>query len=332
MNDQISSLPVPTDDAPAARSPFPGDYVWVTAPPPRPKFQHRYWRHLVLFLLTLATTTWAGVGHYASFEFGVGNLNAVRQALTWGGLAYGFWYSLPLLLILGAHEFGHYIYCRIHDVDATLPYFIPAPFPLTGTFGAVIRIRETFPSKRALFDIGVAGPIAGFLLLLPFAYVGVTLSSAVRFPQGADLIYFGEPLLFKALEWLRFGPLPAGYDITLHPMGFAAWWGMLATALNLMPFGQLDGGHIVYAIFGRRAQYISMATLASIVLLTFASFSWISMTIMLLVMAFFLGVRHPRIADEDTPLDGRRRLVALFALVIFVLCFTPVPIETFIGK
>jgi membrane-associated protease RseP (regulator of RpoE activity) len=329
---EISSASGPPDLPTANPYGLPNDDAWVVSAPPRPKFQHRYRTHILLFLLTLATTTWAGTGHYASFQFSVGNLTAVRQALTWSGLFYGLWYSLPLLIILGAHELGHYIYCRIHNVDATLPYFIPAPFPLTGTFGAVIRIRETFPSKRALFDIGVAGPIAGFVLLLPFAYLGVSLSHVVRFPQGADLIYFGEPLLFKALEWLRFGALPPGYDTALHPMGFAAWWGMLATALNLMPFGQLDGGHIAYAVFGRRAQYVSMATLASVLLLTFASFSWISMTIMLLVMAFFLGVRHPHIADEDTPLDGRRRLVALFALVMFVLCFTPVPIETFIGK
>src|SRR5262249_31661291 len=128
------------------------------------------------------------------------------------------------------------------------------------------------------------------------------------------------------------GNLAEGQDIVLHPMGFAAWWGMLATALNLMPFGQLDGGHIAYAVFGRRASLISLATLSTVVLLTFRSTSWISVTVMMVVMAFFRGVRHPRILDEPEPLDRKRRLVAVFALVMFVLCFTPVPIQTFLPK
>src|SRR5262249_33834433 len=124
----------------------------------------------------------------------------------------GLWYSLPVLFILGSHEFGHYFFCRIHNVDASLPYFIPAPL-MTGTFGAVIRIREPFPSKQALFDIGVAGPIAGFIALLPILYIGTGLSKvAPAPPSSADVIYFGEPLLFKAMTWLHFGRLPPGYD------------------------------------------------------------------------------------------------------------------------
>lgn len=310
-------------------------YVWVPAPPPRKKFQHRYTRHVLLFLATLAMTTFVGWGNYvgwASFHFGT--LQLARMA-SWGWgsrLAHGFWYSLPLLVILGAHEFGHYAYCRRHNVDATLPFFIPGPPVLTGTFGAVIRIREPFPSKKALFDIGVAGPIAGFLALLPFLYFGMNMSAAVKFAPSADTIHFGDPLLLKAVAWLHFGTLPPGFDIVLHPMGFAAWWGMLATALNLLPFGQLDGGHIAYAVLGRRSGLVSIATLTAVVMLTLVSLSWISMTLLLLVMAFFLGFRHPRILDEHAPLDHRRKLVALFALIMFILCFTPVPIETFIGR
>lgn len=292
------------------------------------KFQHRYLRHGALFLLTLITTTWAGADHYAGFQISQGA--PLPKSIDWSLLFAGFWYSLPLLAILAAHEFGHYLYCRRHDVDATLPYFIPAPLLLTGTLGAVIRIRESFPSKRALFDIGVAGPIGGFLVLLPFLYAGIAMSAVVKFPEGADVFYFGDPALLKALAWLRFGALPPGHDIVLHPMGFAAWWGMLATALNLMPFGQLDGGHIVYSVLGRRAAYVSLATLVAAVALIFWSLSWISVTIMMLVMALFLGVRHPRILDEDTPLDGRRKLIALGALIMFLLCFTPVPIQVFV--
>ena len=295
--------------------------------PPR-KFRHRYWVHILWFLLTVATTTWSGWGQYAGFKISLG---VYTFADLWQFRWYlGLIYAAPMLLILGAHEFGHYYYCRKHNVDATLPYFLPAPLPLTGTFGAVIRIREAFPSVKALFDIGVAGPIAGFVVLLPFLYWGVTLSGVAKIPQSADIIYFGEPLLFKMMAKWHFGVLPPGHDIILHPIGFAAWFGMLATALNLLPFGQLDGGHIAYAVFGSRARYISMLTLAATVLLILRSFSWISMALIMLAMAFFLGVRHPQIVDEGTPLDTNRKLVALLALVIFVLCFTPVPIETFL--
>lgn len=318
------------DEFPQPYQPPPPPYL----PPPilvRRKFQHRYWVHIAFFLATLATTTYVGFGeHYASFLWAKGVPIPQIARLPW--YLYGLFYSAPLLLILGAHEFGHYFYCRKHDVDATLPYFLPAPLPLTGTVGAVIRIREAFPTMRALFDIGVAGPIAGFVVLVPFLYVGVALSATAKLPESAGTIYFGEPLLFKAMSWLRFGSLPPGVDIVLHPMGFAAWFGMLATAMNLLPFGQLDGGHIAYAVFGPRARYISIATLGITVTLVLWSFSWISMALIMLAMAFFLGVRHPHIADEGVPLDPARRMVAFLALVIFVLCFTPVPIQTFFGK
>ena len=314
---------------------FPSDTRYVWPPVPRLKFQHRYWKHVALFLITFATTTFAGAIAYAGFEQSLGMAHRLRL----GSAAFllpGLWYSVPVLLILGAHEFGHYILCRVHDVDATLPYFIPAPpiILITGTFGAVIRIREAFPSKRALFDIGVAGPIAGFLMLLPMLYWGVTLSHLVPITHGEDMIYFGEPLLYKFAAWLHFGRIPAGYDVTIHPMAFAAWWGMLATALNLLPFGQLDGGHIVYSMVPRRRQAaaVSVVTLVAAALLTTRSAAWISMLVVMLVMALALGVQHPRVIDEDMPLDPGRRLLGLFALAMFILCFTPVPIQTFLGK
>ena len=301
----------------------------------RPKFQHRYWLHVLLFLITLATTTFAGALAYGGFEESVG---IVRHTplLSLGFFAQGLWYSLPVLLILGAHEFGHYVLCRVHDVDATLPYFIPAPpvVLITGTFGAVIRIREAFPSKKALFDIGVAGPIAGFLMLVPLLFWGVSMSQLVPVTHGGDMIYFGEPLLYKFAAWLHFGSVPSGYDVSIHPMAFAAWWGMLATALNLMPFGQLDGGHVLYSVMKRprQAAIASVVTLIAAALLTTRSLSWISMLVIMVLMALFLGLQHPRVIDEDTPLDPGRRLLAVFALVMFILCFTPVPIQTFLGK
>jgi membrane-associated protease RseP (regulator of RpoE activity) len=148
--------------------------------------------------------------------------------------------------------------------------------------------------------------------------------------QSANVLYLGQPLLYQAIELLHFGDLPDEVDVMLHPMAFAAWFGMFATALNLLPFGQLDGGHIVYSVLGRRAWYVSAATLAAAVALTFVSLSWLIITIMMLVMAVFIGFRHPRILDEHVPLDGKRLVVAFLAVVIFAICFTPVPISLFL--
>jgi membrane-associated protease RseP (regulator of RpoE activity) len=153
------------------------------------------------------------------------------------------------------------------------------------------------------------------------------MSQVLPIPSNGAYEYFGEPMLWKIFEWLHFGIIPANMDVFIHPVAFAAWFGMLATALNLLPFGQLDGGHIMYAALGRRAALISKLTLATVVLLSFIAASWILMAVMLTVMATFFGFRHPRIADEDEPLDPTRRLVAIWALIIYVLCFTPVPID-----
>jgi membrane-associated protease RseP (regulator of RpoE activity) len=308
--------PPPPDQPPAWLPPFP------IQEPVRPKFQHRYRLHVALFVLTFLTTTLAGV--------------TIRPGMNWMAIFLsGLWYSIPILFILAAHEFGHYAYCRRHNVDATLPFFIPAPpFFIAGTLGAVIRIKEAFPSKKALFDIGVAGPIAGFVALVPLLYWGVTMSElrTSPLPDGANVLYLGEPLLYQAIERLHFGALPDSADVMLHPMAFAAWFGMFATALNLLPFGQLDGGHIVYSVLGRRSWYVSAATLVAAIGLTFVSMSWLMMAVMMLVMAIFLGFRHPRILDEHVPLDAPRLVVAFLALVIFVICFTPVPISLFLPE
>jgi membrane-associated protease RseP (regulator of RpoE activity) len=322
VNEDSSNPVTPFEPIPTSFEDTAEGAVWTWHPPPRRKFQHNYRRHILLFVATLVTTTfsqafWMGPGPAALF--------------TWPTIAHGLWYSLPLLAILGSHEFGHYFACRYHNVDATLPYFLPVPVPLTGTLGAVIRIREVFPSKRALFDIGVAGPLAGFVVLLPFLVWGIHKSSVAVIPPDAGVLFFGEPLLWKAVAWLHFGTLPQGVDVTLHPMGFAAWWGMLATALNLLPFGQLDGGHIMYAVVGRRAAWLSGLTLLVVVLLTMRSPSWFSMALLMVAMAFFFGFRHPRIIGEHEPLDSRRRVVALVALIVFILCFTPTPIDTLAG-
>ncbi len=267
---------------------------------PRRKFDHG-WAVLpvTLFLLTAVATTFLGAGP---------------------------WYAMAILTILGAHEFGHYFACRWHNVDCTLPYFIPAPILLTGTLGAVIKIREQFPSRAALFDIGVAGPIAGFITLLPFLILGIWLSDLMPVPDDPGTLLLGEPLLFKTLARLVHGPLPEGTDIVIHPMGFAAWVGMLATALNLLPFGQLDGGHIAYAVFGPRAVRLSVITLAIVVGLSFLATSWIAMAVMLTAMTWVVGLRHPPPLDDWTPLSRGRLVIAGLAPLIFVVCFTPTPI------
>ena len=293
---------------------------------PRVKFQDRVWLHSLLFLLTIVTTTLVGADQYAGFlaDFTqTGRLPMSVSAL----LVRGLWYSGTILGILGCHELGHYFACRYYDVDASLPYFLPVPISITGTLGAFIRIREPIPQKRMLFDIGIAGPIAGFLVAVPTLFFGVAMSHVVKMPENFVGLELGEPLLFKAVSWLLWGSVPNGYSLNLHPMAFAAWFGLLATALNLFPIGQLDGGHISYAVLGPRSTVVTFAFLGVAVLLTFFSASWIVWTGLLLVMLFMVGPHHPRVFDEEEPLDRTRLVLALCAVVIFILCFTPAPIQ-----
>ena len=241
----------------------------------------------------------------------------------------GAWYSFTILGILGIHELGHYFACRYYRVDASLPYFLPVPYVPTGTFGAFIRIRQRIPTKAMLFDIGAAGPIAGFVVAVPALFAGVALSRVTPLPppDTAGLITLGEPLLFRAAAWLVWGALPDGHGINLHPMGFAAWFGLLMTALNLFPIGQLDGGHISYAALGNRSTAVTVGGVAVVVGLTFFSLSWLFWAVLMVAMLIVLGPRHPLTLDDHVPLDSRRRWVALATAAIFVLCFTPAPIQ-----
>lgn len=294
--------------------------------PPAEKFRDRVWLHAALFLLTILTTTIVGADHYAGFLF-----DFVPKDLgmsSWALFAHGVWYSGTILAILGTHELGHYLTCRYYDVDASLPYFLPAPILLTGTLGAFIRIRAPIPSKRVLFDIGIAGPLAGFAVAVPALFIGLGLSHVVRIPPNFSGYYLGEPLLFKAAAWLMWGTTPAGYSLNLHPMGFAAWFGLFATALNLLPVLQLDGGHITYAVLGRKSSYVTIASLIAALGLIFLSTTWIVWAGLMVLMIIRFGPHHPRTLDEDVPLDAQRLWLAFAALVILVLCFTPVPIES----
>jgi membrane-associated protease RseP (regulator of RpoE activity) len=280
----------------------------------------------VLFLLTLLTTTAAGTAHYRSFYMG---FSTTPVPFTWIELfVRGLWYSVPILAILGTHEMGHYYACRYYGVEASRPYFLPMPIVLTGTLGAFIRIRQPIQTKRQLFDIGIAGPIAGFLVAVPVLFAGMYLSRVVELPR--DLqggLWLGEPLLFKAAVWLTFGSVPDGFTVNMHPVGFAAWFGMLATALNLFPIGQLDGGHISYAVLGRKSTTVTLVMVGCLIGLTFWSLSWAVWAGLTVLMLFAFGPRHPRTADEDEPLDSGRIWLAIFAVAMFVLCFTPSPIE-----
>jgi membrane-associated protease RseP (regulator of RpoE activity) len=291
---------------------------------PTPKFQDRVWLHILLFALTVATTTLVGAAQYLGF---LADFKDFTPSISWPMLVRGLWYAGTILAILGCHELGHYFACRYYDVDASLPYFLPAPPPfLTGTLGAVIRIREPFPSKRALFDIGIAGPLAGFVVLVPALFIGMALSHVARVPPSFVGEELGEPLLFKLASWLYFGTIPDGYSVNLHPMAFAAWFGMLATALNLFPIGQLDGGHISYSVLGHRSIYVTYAAVGVVATLTYFAGSWAFFALLMVVMLVVFGPRHPRVWDEHVPLDRTRLIMAFCALVIFVLCFTPAPI------
>lgn len=297
----------------------------LAVPPPR---EDRRWLHVLLLAATFGTTTLVGASHY--YGFLVDFVPRPLSFTTWTDLlAGGLWYSLSILAILGAHEMGHYLACRYYRVDASLPYFLPVPFTLTGTLGAFIRIRQPIRTKQELFDIGVAGPIAGFVVAVPVMIVGLWLSRVVPLPPNFVGFELGEPLLFQLFAWVLYGPIPEGQSLNLHPMAFAAWFGLLATALNLFPIGQLDGGHISYAVLGRRSTYITFGAIGTAVVLTFFSLSWIVWTVLMVVMLFLFGPRHPSTADEHVPLDRARLVVAVIAALIFVACFTPAPIQPY---
>jgi len=291
---------------------------------PRPKFQDRVWLHVVLFALTITTTTLIGAEHYAGFQSDF--LPVAVQIPIRALLVRGFWYSATILAILGCHELGHYFACRYYDVDASLPFFIPAP-TLFGTLGAFIRIREPIPTKRMLFDIGIAGPIAGFLVAVPALFLGIAMSHVVRVPPNFVGFEMGEPLLLKLGSKLFWGTIPDGYSLNMHPMAFAAWFGLLVTALNLFPVGQLDGGHISYAVLGRKSTYVTFVTISAAIVLAFFSSSLIIWTGLMVIMLFLFGPGHPRVVDEHVPLDRARLVLAVFAVVMFALCFTPSPLE-----
>jgi membrane-associated protease RseP (regulator of RpoE activity) len=290
--------------------PFWGQEFMPPAPAPRPP---RLWLHVVLLLATLVTTITAG-----ALQQGVNPLET--PDLLYKGIPF----SLTLLLILGTHEMGHYLISRKHHLDVTLPYFIPAPpIPfIIGTFGAFIRIRSSIRDKRALLDVGCAGPLAGVLISIPVILVGLKLSTVTVIGGGDEGLILGEPLLFKLLSWLALGHLTPSENVILHPVAFAGWIGLLVTALNLMPVGQLDGGHVTYALFPSYHSYISLGAIGLLVICGVIFWQgWL----MWAVLLTFLGWRHPPPYLYWLPLDRRRRILGIITIVVFALTFSPAP-------
>lgn len=267
----------------------------------RPPRKRKVWIHVVLFLMTVFSTFYVALGD--------GPIGAL-------------WYSSGLVLILLTHEMGHYLMARKHGVPATLPYFIPFPYSVFGTLGAVIKMEGRIPDRRALFDVGVAGPLAGLVMVVPAILVGLRFSHIVEISSlGEGTISLGDSLLFSLLSHISVGPLPSGQDVVLHPLAFAGWVGLLVTALNLLPVGQLDGGHITYALFWKRSKLLS--TIFYVVFLFICLFYYVGW--LLLVILLVIIRRHPPTMNDSIPLDRKRKIIGILTLILFVLAFTPVP-------
>jgi membrane-associated protease RseP (regulator of RpoE activity) len=306
---------------------------------PAASIRPRYGRAALLFLLTLFTTTTLGpVMYLMSRTDVVTDLAPDGYTLLTPGLIRAIWsspgmlrigltFSLTALFILLAHELGHYIACRRYGLTCTLPYFLPVPMGF-GTFGAFIRIYSPIRSKRELFDVGVAGPLAGFAALLPFLFYGVAHSHPVRLAAlpkmgGMVLIAPGRSLAIELVARLFHGPLAPGTYLDLHPMALGAWLGLFATALNLLPLGQLDGGHILYSAVGRWQRRLAIPLWIGLAVL---GFYWPGWWLWCLIV-FLIGLFHPPVRDERIPLDLKRRALAALALLIFVLSVMPTPID-----
>lgn len=327
------SFPTPTDPPAAA---------WPV--PERPaRYRPRRWLPILLLAITFFSTTTLGAGWYlatrtdvtyepADMVGGMPWMGAETIRQVWADPALrsvGLAFSLPTLLILLCHELGHYLTCRRYGIRATWPHFIPAPIAL-GTFGAFIRIRAPIRSKRQLFDVGVAGPIAGFVALLPFLIYGMRHSTPVAVeavaPTTSNWVLYvpGRSLLFQLVERLAHGDPAASTVLDLHPFALAGWVGILVTSLNLLPLGQLDGGHILYAVAGRTQRRLALPLWALLVAAGYFLWpGWFVWSFLVLLMR--LG--HPPVRDEAVPLDSGRKLVAAFALLMLILCFMPVPLD-----
>ncbi|HSA94998.1 MAG TPA: site-2 protease family protein [Acidobacteriota bacterium] len=281
----------------------------------------RTWLNGLLFVLTILTVFFAGLVNSASKP----TLGGIFDPDHFGLAAL---YTAVLTIILVGHELGHYLTCRRYGLRATLPFFLPGP-PFLGTFGAFIRIKSYIPFRRQIFDVGANGPLTGFFLSLPALAIGLACSKTVPLVDGAGYT-LGDPLLLRLLTPLFFGPVPAGSALALHPVGFAGWVGLLVTAINLVPLGQLDGGHIAYAILGRKARLLSFVMIGFFAVMgVFFHVTWLILAGLVLFFEFRskLRLNHPRVLDESAPLGRKRWFLSAAIVLIFVLSFIPDPVK-----
>jgi len=280
-------------------------------PAPRP-----WWPNAVLLALTVLSLLFVGAAQDA----------ALREAdsLPLSALWRGWPYALSVILILGAHELGHYFAARRHGVAVTLPYFIPLPFGFFGTLGAFIQLREPMRNRKVLFDVGAAGPLAGLVLAVPILLIGLATSHLEPLPNEAYILE-GNSLIYAGAKYVVFGELlPNGdQDVFINQLAKAGWTGLFVTGLNLIPLGQLDGGHVALTLWGRRVRQLYLPLMAGFVALSLLNSMWLLWTALL----FFLGRIYAVPLDSVTPLDKRRRWLAYLALAIFVLVFVPNPLQ-----
>ncbi|MBF0557203.1 MAG: site-2 protease family protein [Nitrospirae bacterium] len=277
--------------------------------------------HIILFFLTCLSTLSAG-----ALQQGI---NIIKHP---GRIIEGLPFAGTLMTILLCHELSHYFASKKNHTVATLPYFIPAP-SIFGTFGAFIKMKSPIITRKALIDIGASGPIAGFVVSVAACIIGLSLSKVIPLPPAAagdGALSLGDSLLFSFLSRIVLGPTPEHYDILLHPIAFAGWIGLFVTSLNLIPIGQLDGGHIAYAMLGERHRHVSrilvvvLAVLGLSSLLGFSGWEgWLVWAILMLV----LGIKHPPVLYWETPLDPRRTVIGLVSLAIFIITFIPSPFK-----
>tara|TARA_Y100000590_G_scaffold428943_1_gene540926 strand:+ start:752 stop:1831 length:1080 start_codon:yes stop_codon:yes gene_type:complete len=267
--------------------------------------------HLVLFLATIVTTIFAG-----SLMAGGSPITSLSD---WEK---GIPFSFVLMMILGCHESGHYFYARKHKVEASLPYFIPAP-TFVGTFGAFIKIKSPIQKRLALLEIGASGPIAGFLVAIPALIWGLAHSTIINMGQDEVGLKLGDSILMKILTWVMFPGLGTGQDILLHPIAFAGWIGLLVTMLNLLPIGQLDGGHIAYAMLGKKFDRIAQISWLALIPMSLFSLNWLVWG--LLILFLMKTTKHPPIEHIDAPITTREKWIGAASLAIFILCFIPSP-------
>ena len=352
--DQLATALRPMDITPLFRKEK-GSHVILLLPGIIQPGRSKIWVNIVLFIATVVSVIIAGTIYTLGGIYNGQAAPSFRDLIPYivkslgGGLAF----AVSLLAILLAHEFGHYLAGRYHKTHVTLPYFIPFPFSYFGTMGAFIQLKEPPRNKRILLDIGISGPIAGLVVAIPVLYLGLSLSRIGSIPaylppgqgltiEGNSILYlltklmvFGQLLpapnnfggLSPIIYWLRYfftgQPLPlGGVDVMLHPVAWAGWAGLLVTALNLIPAGQLDGGHVIYVLWGKRANILLPFILTALVILGFFWAGWWLWALLI----FILGRLHAEPLDQITSLDPQRRMVAVMGMVIFVLVFTPVPL------